>query len=331
MVEHPTRLDGDSKTMMRFIVLVCLLVLLPVPSEAAPVKGIGLCRQHPTDPRCVVPTPTPTATSTPTPTPTSTPSPTPTPTPTPTPVGSPPLPSGWTLAFEDNFDGSAGTAPDSTKWNLYNSPGHAGNGLRRPSQCKQDGNGLLVLTAEAKTDPADGVLKTWSCGMSAKPPGHTIYGRFESRVRTEVDLSGTMSGLTLTWPDSGDSHLDGELDWYETGHGTSRNPFYSYLHSENCPSGTTCQTQIVHNADATQWHTMTMDWTASAIKIYRDGVLIGTLTDAAKIPDVYHHAVTQLDAFNTRPIPSVVHEYVDYLRVYNATVARTVFGSQVWP
>jgi hypothetical protein len=232
--------------------------------------------------------------------------------PTPTP--------GWVLKFEDNFDGAAGSSPDSLKWSLYNSPGHAGNGLRRPSQCKVDGSGLLVLTGEAKVDPADGVLKTWSCGMSGK--FSTTYGAFETRVRTEVDPSGTMSGLTMTWPEgSQDNCKYGELDFYETGTGTNtRTPFYSYLHYPNCIPGSRVQKQVVHQADGSQWHVMRMEWEPSTIRIYRDGALISTLNEDPSsdiyVPDVAHHPTIQLDAFNTRALPSPVREYVDYYRIY---------------
>jgi beta-glucanase (GH16 family) len=232
------------------------------------------------------------------------------PTPTPTPD-----PSGYTLIFEDNFNG---TAVDTTKWNLYNGAGHAGNGLRRPSQCTTDGSGLLVLTAQAKVDPADGVLKTWSCGMSTRYPtyGSTTYGAFESRVRCEADPSATMSCLTLTWPDAGGNSLNGELDWYETGTDTDRIPFKAFLHWPNCPSGTTCQTAFTYNADGKQWHDMRMEWGPNRIDLYMDGVLVGSETNPDHIPDVPHHAVAQLDARKSAPVPAPVHEYVDYIRVY---------------
>ena len=62
--------------------------------------------------------------------------------------------------------------------------------------------------------------------------------------------------------------------------------------------GTTASTQrsYRHLTDANQWHTMAMDWSKYAIKIYRDGALVWTITDPAAIPDVPHHLAIQLDA-----------------------------------
>jgi hypothetical protein len=217
--------------------------------------------------------------------------------------------SGWSLVFSDEFNG---TAVDTNKWSLYNTPGHAGNGLRRPSQISVDGAGNLVITAQARVDPADGKLKTWSGAMAAR--FSSTYGAFETRVRTENDPSGTMSGIVMTWPDGNDNQLNGELDFYETGRNTTRTPFYSYLHYPNC--ATVCQTRLIHDADASQWHVMRMEWSPSRIDVFRDGVLAGSITDPAKITDAAHHVTVQLDTRTTTPLPSPVRQYVDYVRVY---------------
>lgn len=45
--------------------------------------------------------------------------------------------------------------------------------------------------------------------------------------------------------------------------------------------------------------------------------VIGSETDAARIPDVAHTVCVQLDAFSKTPLPAPVREYVDYVRVYS--------------
>lgn len=217
-------------------------------------------------------------------------------------------PEEWELVYEDNFDGSS---VDSTKWNLYNSAGHAGNGLRRPSAFSTDGNGALVITANM--NDSDQIV---SGGMSSKTA--TTYGKFEARVRTEADPTGTMSGVALTWPVSNNHLQDGENDFYETGRAVNtRTPFHSFIHWPNSPASN-YQTHITHNADGTQWHTMTMEWSADSIKIYRDGEFIGEETDPAKIPDVAHKLCLQLDAFsNSTTLTQPVRMYVDYVKVYS--------------
>jgi hypothetical protein len=203
--------------------------------------------------------------------------------------------------FEDHFNGSS---LNTSHWSPYYGPGHAGNGLRRPSAFSLDGNGHLVVTARM----VDGQLV--SGGMANRRD--LTYGRFEFRVRTEADPTGTTSGVVLTWPESDNWPIDGENDIYETGNAVSRSPFYSYVHY----GSTNQQYHYRHEADAAQWHTFVMDWRPTAVKVYRDGALVWTLTDAAAIPRVPHHLCIQLDATASAILSQPVRMYVDYVRVY---------------
>ena len=218
------------------------------------------------------------------------------------PLPAPPNPKGRQLVFEDDFDGNA---VNSSNWSLYNSPGHAGNGLRRPSAFSTDGQGHLVITAQT----VNGQIV--SGGMSNRL--NQAYGLYEFRVRTDPDPTGTMSGVVLTWPASGRWPEDGETDIYETGaRVNTRDPFGSFVHYGERDT----QRSFVQNADGSQWHTMAMDWSRNAIKVYRDGVLVWTLTDPAAIPDVAHHLCIQLDALANRQLTTPVRMYVDYVRIY---------------
>jgi hypothetical protein len=58
-----------------------------------------------------------------------------------------------------------------------------------------------------------------------------------------------------------------------------------------------------------------MEWEANSLRIYRDGVLVWTLTDVNAIPDVAHHLCIQLDAFKTT-MGSPVKMYVDWVKIY---------------
>jgi hypothetical protein len=211
-------------------------------------------------------------------------------------------PDGRRLVFEDDFDG---TVLNTLSWRPYNSAGNAGNGLRRGSAIQLDGAGNLVISAQM----VDGQLV--SGGMSNRQS--YTYGWFEFRVRTEPDPTGTMSGVVLTWPDSGRWPVDGENDIYETGAvAGTRLPFHSYIHYGAANN----QYRFTHNADGAQWHTMAMDWRPDAIRFYRDGTVAATLTDAAAIPDVAHHLDIQLDATATRELTMPVRMFVDYVRIY---------------
>ncbi|MDR1720645.1 MAG: glycoside hydrolase family 16 protein [Dysgonamonadaceae bacterium] len=206
---------------------------------------------------------------------------------------------GWKLVFEENFDGSA---VNTAEWSMYNGSGHTGNGLRRPEAFSIE-NGLLVVTAQMK----DGQLV--SGGMAHRK--NYTYGKFEFRVRTEKDPALATSGVVLTWPQSEIWPADGELDIYETMTNGDRNPFYTVIHY----AANNQQIQYQHHYDATQWHTIAMEWLPEIIRIFRDDVLVYTCNKPEAIPDVAHHLCIQLDAFKTT-MNDPVHMYVDWVKIY---------------
>jgi hypothetical protein len=217
---------------------------------------------------------------------------------------------GWRLVFEDAFD-----AFDRTEWSRYDSPGHAGNGLRRPEAFTivddpaRPGNRLLAITARM----VDGKLV--SGGMAHRR--NYTYGAFEARVRTEADPSGTMSGVVLTWPEGGRWPYDGEFDIYETGRDRDRRPVSSFAHwaTEEEPE-TNRQQHWSHDVSGSAWHVFRMEWAPNRVAFYVDGVRHATvLTDPARIVDVPHHLTIQLDAFASR-LPAPVRMYVDWVRIF---------------
>ncbi|MDP4289611.1 MAG: glycoside hydrolase family 16 protein [Bacteroidota bacterium] len=208
--------------------------------------------------------------------------------------------STWRLVFRDDFSGSS---VNTANWAFYNSPGHAGNGLRRPEAFSVS-KGLLVVTAQM----INGNIV--SGGMAHKM--NYKYGKFEFKVRTEPDSSEATSGVILTWPQSERWPMDGENDMYETSTVGSRNPFHTYIHY-----GTTPHTQyhFQQNADATKWHIIAMEWEEKELRMYRDGKLVWTLNDVNAIPHVPHHLCIQLDAFK-KSMTGVVKMYVDWVKIY---------------
>ena len=212
----------------------------------------------------------------------------------------------WNLVVQDDFNGSS---VDGSKWVEYNGDGHGGHGQRSSSALSVSG-GMLTITASMQ----NGSLV--SGGLGGRH--NQTYGRYEARVRTDADPSETMSGLLLTWPQSGDQYNDGENDYYETTHTPGdRHEFYSFIHKPGAPASE--QDYTVHSASASEWHTMVMEWRADKIVIYRDGQVIKTLNEdgANRIPDVAHFAAIQLDAFKDS-LPNPVSMQVDYIKVYEA-------------
>jgi beta-glucanase (GH16 family) len=209
---------------------------------------------------------------------------------------------GRKLLFEDNF---YGTTLNTASWSTYNGPGYNGHGLRRPYQVKPDGHGNLVISAQMINGAviSGGVINRMN----------RTYGLYEFRVRVEPDPTHNMSGAVLTWPQSGRWPQDGENDIYETGTYDPRSPFFSFIHFGSTP---TTQHSYKHLADANQWHTMAMDWSQYAIKIYRDGALVWTVTDPKAIAHVPHHLCIQLDALGGGKLTQRVRMAVDWVRVY---------------
>ena len=206
------------------------------------------------------------------------------------------------LVFADRF---SGTRLNRANWSPYDSPGHAGNGLRRASALALDGKGHLVLTARMVAG------QVVSGGMALRRS--RAYGYYEFRVRTERDPTGTMSGVVLTWPRSGNWPADGELDMYETGNRpNTRKPFHTFVHFGSANN----QYYYTHAADAAEWQTIAMEWATSAIKIYRNGALVWTVADRGAIPRVPHRLCIQLDAMTSRSLATPVRMYVDYVRIW---------------
>lgn len=187
----------------------------------------------------------------------------------------------WKLVVEDNFDG---TNIDTGIWQALDGTGHNGNGLRRPTAIWV-ANGTLNITAKMQ----DGQLV--SGGLVHRH--NQTYGRYEIRVRTDVDPSGGMGGSVFTEPQAS---ADG------------RNQIYRALDNP---------------ANAAVWHTIVMEWTPDSITITEDGNLVKTSvadsdSDAEADGDgdgtAAHHAAIRFDATGTT-IPHDLTMQVDYIRI----------------
>ena len=208
---------------------------------------------------------------------------------------------GWKLLMSDDFDG---TTINTNNWSVYGPdwPGNGGNGVRDGSAVSV-GGGVLTITAQM----VNGTLVSGAVSSQL----NLTYGRVEFRVRTDADPSEATSGVVLMWPQSNIWPEDGELDVYETGTNPTRSWFSSFVHY----GADNEQYWFGHDADATQWHEMAMDWTPDSITFYRDGILEGTVTNPAAIPTTPHHLCIQLDAFSPT-MAGVVRMQVEDVRMY---------------
>jgi len=238
-------------------------------------------------------------TASPTSSPSSTPTATPSASPTPTPTSSPFVPGTLNLLWADEFSGSSGAAPDSTKW--FNTTGDGcaapdnncgwGNGERQwyaPSANTVDGStqGNLLITANrlptSSNQQCDG-SRCWGTSgkMTTNGKAGFTYGYLEARIKGPAGngnwpafwMLGT-DIYTNPWPRSG------EIDIYEV-LGSAQTTNWGTAHFADAGGG------HIQGPGANTWntgtnttqtfHTYGILWRPGSITWYFDGVAKQTL------------------------------------------------------
>jgi beta-glucanase (GH16 family) len=203
-----------------------------------------------------------------------------------------PLPGGWTLVWNDEFDGPAGSTPDPTRWN-YNLGGEGWGNQEweyytdSPENAALNGTGNLVITARALDDPAASGLDCWygpckytSARLLTQDKFDFTYGRVEARLKIPsgqgIWPAFWMLGSDIPgegWPDCGEIDIMENIG-REPGivHGTLHGPdFYGadgLSASYSLPDG---------SAFADDFHVYAVEWEAGEIRWYVDGNLYGTV------------------------------------------------------
>ncbi|QRY46307.1 glycoside hydrolase family 16 protein [Mycolicibacterium boenickei] len=177
-------------------------------------------------------------------------------------------------------------------WNLYEGPGHAGNGRRTPAAVSV-ADGVLTITGDAQGD---------SEGMSWTP-GQT-YGRWEVCVRSPA-ASPNYHSVLLLWP----AGSDGEIDFMEIADPT-RQSVDGFVHY-----GYDRQEAGHIRIDATQWHSWAVEWSPRRIAFFVDGGEWWETTDPAHIPAGLMRMCMQLDNFGG-DVSQGGQQVVDWARQY---------------
>ena len=211
---------------------------------------------------------------------------------------------GWGVPVAGDEFGYTG-APDPSKWNVYNSAGHAGNGVRSPAAWNVDGNVVRV------TGDSQGTTGGMSADFDRRK-----YGRWEVRMRTNA-RDPEYHPVLILWPDSENWPCDGEIDFAE---GTSDVTKMHFYHHYSCSNSQTSATRTV---DTTQWHNYAVEWTPSAIVGYLDGVEWFRDTDPSHQPPGPMHQTIQLDWFPDGTATSTSWMEVDWVRVYDVGTTTT--------
>jgi beta-glucanase (GH16 family) len=207
------------------------------------------------------------------------------------PVGGPPTGGGTTsppiektLIWSDEFNGLAGTAPNSANWTP-----DIGDGCNNPAGCgwgnneaqayaacanKQDGNGSMLITASTSAGDATCTSnKTWTSGkFTSYGKKHFTYGYFEARLKMPAG-GGTWPAFwtlgsninTVSWPSCG------ELDIMEF---AGNNPFVntSAAHYRNSSGNHEYKMGALNNSVKLDqgYHNYGMLWTPTEVTMFID-------------------------------------------------------------
>ncbi len=204
-----------------------------------------------------------------------------------------PGPTGWTLAWSDEFTGTAGTAPDATYWNHDIGGQGWGNNeyeyyTASTDNSALDGSGNLVITAKPEdTSTTDLECAYGPNGSGTQPCAYTsarlitkdkidfTYGRVEARIKIPygqgVWPAFWMLGSdieTNPWPGSGEIDIMeniGKASEQSTIYGTIHGPDYSGV--SGIGSGPYETSQTLHD----DFHTYAIEWEPTQIRWYFDG------------------------------------------------------------
>ncbi|WP_334172710.1 family 16 glycosylhydrolase, partial [Sinomonas sp.] len=211
---------------------------------------------------------------------------------------------GWgPVVAGDEFN--TGTAPDPNLWEVYDSAGNAGQGVRSPSAVTV-ANGMLTISGDAYGTTG---------GLAAKF-ARQQYGRWEARMRTSA-RDPKYHPVMILWPDSNNSPTCAETDYAEGNSDTTSIKFF--LHYGCSGSGT--QTFADKVLDTTQWHNYAVDWSPAGVIGYVDGVEWFRDSNPAHIPAESMHQTLQLDWFPNGTPTTPTQMNVDWVRVYAAAAA----------
>ena len=262
----------------------------------------------------------------------------------------------WTLAWSDEFNGPAGSAPNSADWNYAtgNNNGWGNNELEfycppgnDVAPCSaanpnifEDGNGNLVIRA---INTGGG---TWTSGRMHTQGKHEFqYGRMEARMKL-VPAAGFWPAFwmlgsnigTVGWPTCGEQDI---MEWVPKYTPTTTS---STVHGPGYSGGNGIGSHFTFpnggRIDDGAYHTYGVVWSQNQMQFYRDDSTKPYFTvTPASIPAgtqwVYNHPFYVLFNFavgggfpgnpdGTTPSPADV--LVDYVRVYTpcTTCAQSV-------
>jgi beta-glucanase (GH16 family) len=243
-------------------------------------------------------------------------------------------PRKWVLTWSDEFEGSLGALPDTSKWSFDIGTGIGGWGnqelqyyTNRPENISTDGNGNLVITV--LNQPFGGSPFT-SSRIKTKSRFDQAYGRFEARLKTPYG-PGLWPAFWLlgsnvdqvSWPNCG------EIDIMEL-RGQEPHVIQGSIHGPGYSGGNSISKRFTlsNNRFDLDFHVFAIEWSEQKIDFFVDDFLYQRI-ERADVPGewVYDHPFFILlnvavggnyVGFPTAQTPFPQKMVVDYVRVYQS-------------
>ncbi len=233
------------------------------------------------------------------------------------------MPGNWTLAFDDEFNGTAVSSSwINTLWGLTNGTS--------PSNVNES-NGLLTLTATNSGGTYTGAQVSTggnlAAGGSVAPGFSFLYGYAEASIQMPAGQGLWPAFWMLPTPDPGYHDGDGEVDITEF-LGSQLDTDQVHLHH----TGYTTAGAAYNTGDnlSAGFHTYAINWQPGSLTFYFDGQVALTATGSI-VPDVAEYLILDLWVGTPGSWPGVPNSstvfpanmQVDWARVWQSTTTTS--------
>jgi hypothetical protein len=227
---------------------------------------------------------------------------------------------GWTQVFADDFTTPAplGTFTSSVygqRWFPYGPyKDTSGRGTYDASKTVSVANGVLDINVHTE----NGTHYVAALVPHQPQAWGQTYGRYSFRFRADT-LPGYKM-VAILWPDS-DNWGEGEIDFPEVTHLVTNEKMYANVYQKGntvtYQPGPASRLTSAAPANASGWHTATIEWLPGSVAVWLDDAPLGTFTQG--IPDTSFHLVFQIETnlVDAPPADSVAgHIQLDWVTFY---------------
>jgi beta-glucanase (GH16 family) len=186
----------------------------------------------------------------------------------------------WTLVWEDNFDGGAGSLPDATKWTFDIGTGWGNQQLEydtdRAENVSLEGNGNLLIVAREESYQGSDYT---SGRIITRGLFEVMHGRVEARMKLPWG-QGLWSAFWLlganidevSWPQCG------EIDIMEY-RGQEQSRIHGSVHGPDYSAGdaVTKKFDLYNDRFDTDFHIFAVEWDSEEIRFYVDNQIYFTI------------------------------------------------------